>query len=77
MEITIEELKKRGFKQYYNDRTYRLKLKTTNVIQEPIYLTLYSFETSFTWSTSGGDMEQFKGLKTIKMLDIILKVLGK
>lgn len=73
MEITTEKLKKLGFKRYYKDEVYRLKIGT-DVINRPIYLTIVSFETSYTWFINS--YEQFKDLKTMKRLMSILHAVG-
>lgn len=73
MEITVEKLKELGFKRYYRDEVYRMKIGT-DVINKPMYLTLVNFETSWTWYINS--FEQFTGLKTIDRLLCVLRAVG-
>ena len=65
MEITVEKLKELGFKRYYRDEVYRMKIGT-DVINKPMYLTLVNFETSWTWYINS--FEQFTGLKNNRQI---------
>lgn len=73
MEITTNKLKELGFKKYYRDEVYRLRIGNDG-IGKPMYLTVVNFNTSWTWYINS--FEQFTGLKTIDRLMCVLRAVG-
>lgn len=73
MEITTNKLTKLGFKRYYRDEVYRLKIKN-NVLNKPMYLTMVNFYDSWTWFIN--PFEQFTGLKKLQTLKTIIKLVN-
>ncbi len=73
MEITTDKLKELGFKRYYRDEVYRLRIGN-DILGKPMYLTLVNFETACTWYVNS--FEQFTGLKTIDRLLCVLRAVG-
>lgn len=74
MKILPKHLIELGFKRYYNDRTFRIKVGK-NVINEQMYLYIVIFEGSTcTWHINS--FEQFPTIKTIKQVKNLLSICG-
>jgi len=74
MKITTERLEVIGFKRYRRDGVYRIKIGN-DILNKPMYLTVVQFTTNWTWYVN--PYEQYKGLKTIKQVEIVCSFLTK